>query len=692
MGPLVSVVIPVYNAQKFLHQALNSIVSQTYRNLEIICVDDGSSDSSPQILEEYKNNDSRIRVYTKENSGGGAARNYGLERATGEYLYFFDSDDIANNNLIEKALDRALETNADIVAFNGYTFVDNDLKNKVRKNGYNRDILNNCKKDVFSYKDFPDMILSLINIVPWNKLIRRRIVMDNHVRFDEISSSDDLTFSVMCAAVAERISVIDDALINYRLGHSGTITSTMRYKLFNVRYALESVERQIKALPYAEEIKLSLCNLILNNYCFIFSNYTYDFDTQQSKDFYNFIHERFSAPDLCSLTREDVSNLHTYATYESVKKHTYEEMLNFRSHDITVSLTSHPGRIEYVYNVIENIAQQTLKPKRVLLWLSKQQFPNGEADLPQSLLECEKREEVQIKWCNDDLRSHKKYYYTMLEYPDDLIITVDDDLVYPKDMIFSLYQSYLSFPRCISGMRVHVIGADKKNKKILEYSKWIKQFDRDILMPSKQFFATTGAGCLFPPGSLDERVFNKDKIKELCPLADDIWINFMALAKGVETVCAVNNFSLNYCAPQDDSLFWINVNQNKNEEQYEAVRNWLESELGENYFYNAVCDPSASFDLSEPLALIDYAEYLRLEKMKSDKKLYKTYAEKSEINAKLQKTYGEKAQRGVEIRNLRSENKRLRRKLERVDRILRVIRKTPLYGLYKLARKIKNRK
>lgn len=94
--------------------------------------------------------------------------------------------------------------------------------------------------------------------------------MENNVRFDEISSSDDLTFSVMCAAVARKIAVMNQPLLYYRLGHSGTITSTMRYKLFNVKLALESVERQIKALPYAEKIKLALYYLIIENYCFIF--------------------------------------------------------------------------------------------------------------------------------------------------------------------------------------------------------------------------------------------------------------------------------------------------------------------------------------------------------------------------------------------------------------------------------------
>ncbi len=687
MAPLVSVIIPVYNAENFLRETLESMIGQTYQNIEILCVDDGSTDSSPAILEEYKKKDVRIRVFRKENGGGGAARNYGLDRAAGEYLYFFDSDDVANKNLLEKAVSRALETNADLVAFNGYTFVENDLNKKTYKSGFNKNILKDVNS-VFSYRDYPNSILSIVNVVPWNKIIRRDIVKKHNIRYDEISSSDDLTFSVLCAAVAERIAVVDNALMNYRLGHSGTITSTYANKLFNVKHALESTERQINALPYADQIRISLYNLILDNYCFIFTNYTFDFDTQQVKAFYEFLHTRFSDAKLGSLKRGCIRNEYTFALYESIKKHTYEEMRRIRAHDITVSLTSYPARIDYVHHVIENIAAQTLKPKRVLLWLSKQQFKNRNEDLPQSLIDCVSRGEVEIKWCNDDLRSHKKYFYTMQEYPNDIVITVDDDLIYPNTMISSLYQSYIAFPDCISGMRVHVVGLDKKKKKILDYAKWIKQFDRDILIPSKQLFATTGAGCLFPPGILDERAFNKQKLLELCPLADDIWVNLMALANGVGTVCAVRNFYLHYCAPQEDSLFWVNVNQHKNEEQYEAVRAWLERDLGTGYFYDAVSEQNDAFDLNDPLALIDYAEFLRLSKMSSDKKLNRAYAEKSELNAKLQKTYEEKAQRGKEINKLKAENLALSKKTAQFERKMRKIEKTFFFRVYRFLKRV----
>lgn len=125
MSDLVSVVIPVYNVSKYLHRCLDSMVNQTYRNLEIILVDDGSTDSSPAICEQWAQQDSRVCVIHKKNAGLGMARNTGLEHATGKYICFFDSDDYIDPKTIEVAVQTARRERADIVTF-GMTFVDRD--------------------------------------------------------------------------------------------------------------------------------------------------------------------------------------------------------------------------------------------------------------------------------------------------------------------------------------------------------------------------------------------------------------------------------------------------------------------------------------------------------------------------------------------------------------------------------------
>ena len=116
--PLVSVIIPVYNVEKYLNQCLDSVIAQTLTDIEIICVNDSSTDGSLGILEEYEKKDKRIRVVTQPNSGAGAARNRGLSMASGKYLSFLDSDDFFEPDMLELAYQKAEEDSADFVVFN----------------------------------------------------------------------------------------------------------------------------------------------------------------------------------------------------------------------------------------------------------------------------------------------------------------------------------------------------------------------------------------------------------------------------------------------------------------------------------------------------------------------------------------------------------------------------------------------
>ncbi len=244
MHDLISIVVPVYNCEKYLKECLESLCSQTYKNIEIICVDDGSTDSSVDLLKSIAEKDSRVKILSQKNAGAGAARNYGLSVAQGKYIYFFDADDIAINNLLQLAYNRAQETDADIVAFNGYTFTNDDISTKKIKPGYNKNVLGDSSC-VFSYQDYPENIMSIVNVVPWNKLIRTDFIKENNIRFEEISSTNDITFSAVCAATAKRIALVDKQLMYYRLGHSGTISSTKSKNLTNVVTAVESVISQV---------------------------------------------------------------------------------------------------------------------------------------------------------------------------------------------------------------------------------------------------------------------------------------------------------------------------------------------------------------------------------------------------------------------------------------------------------------
>ena len=222
-SPKVSIIVPVYNVEKYLEESLNCIVNQTFEDFEVICVDDGSTDRSLGIIKRYVERDNRFKVICQKNAGGGAARNNGFLEAKGEYVIFLDSDDLFSPKLLEKAYEEAVNSDADIVAFNFRQFDETGTKNF--RWGVHIDWLPQ-NVNVFNYKDCPDLILSIVNPTPWNKLYRSEFIKKFNLKFDEISSSNDITYAAVSVACAGKIAYLKAALVEYRIGHAGTITST----------------------------------------------------------------------------------------------------------------------------------------------------------------------------------------------------------------------------------------------------------------------------------------------------------------------------------------------------------------------------------------------------------------------------------------------------------------------------------
>jgi hypothetical protein len=239
-----------------------------------------------------------------------------------------------------------------------------------------------------------------------------------------------------------------------------------------------------------------------------------------------------------------------------------------RETKIIVSLTTFPSRINTVWICIETLLNQTIKPNEIILWLAKEQFVGFE-DLPESLLKLQNRG-LQIKFC-EDLRSHKKYYYTFKEFPKDIIITVDDDVFYPNNMIEELIKLSNLYPDSICCNRGHIIKTDEKGN-ILPYNSWVHNPTVDV-SPSKWICPTGVGGVLYPSNSVNKEVFNQDSIKSLCFFADDLWLKMMSL-KNYSLVVKSNAFPYDFftiSSSQKESLGKINVIGNKNDEQLDAI-------------------------------------------------------------------------------------------------------------------------
>lgn len=216
----ISVIVPVYNVEKYLPRCLDCIVGQTLKNIEIICVDDGSTDGSGAILDDYAKRDGRIRVIHQANVGAGAARNAGLAVATGEYLFFFDPDDTASHRMLKAMYARAVATRADIVVA-GKTMVDDRTGRMIAKYGFVSSMWS--LRQPFSGRDAATKIFNFAKSVPWDKLFRREFVRGNGILFQEIPRSNDVYFVNMALALADRIALIPHAYYRYHLFREGSL-------------------------------------------------------------------------------------------------------------------------------------------------------------------------------------------------------------------------------------------------------------------------------------------------------------------------------------------------------------------------------------------------------------------------------------------------------------------------------------
>ncbi len=222
--PKVSVIIPVFNVENYLEDCLESLLNQTMPDFEVLCMDDGSTDGSIDLLTLYSRLDSRIKVFFGENEGAAVQRNRGIDASVGEYLYFMDSDDMAVDTLLEKTYSAAIRANADVVAFDINALDMQTGKLQGQKYCF-RKANAPVGKSVFSVVDAPDRIFQISNPSPWTKLVRREFVLRKHLRYQNLQNTNDAFFAHMSMALADRITLLDEQLYIYRIGMTSNIQS-----------------------------------------------------------------------------------------------------------------------------------------------------------------------------------------------------------------------------------------------------------------------------------------------------------------------------------------------------------------------------------------------------------------------------------------------------------------------------------
>ncbi|OUP56312.1 hypothetical protein B5F14_09775 [Faecalitalea cylindroides] len=253
----VSVIIPIYQVEKYLERCIKSVINQSYKNIEIILIDDGSTDHCPTICDEYAQKDSRIIVIHKQNGGLSSARNSGLSACSGDYVSFIDSDDYIDEHMIETMVKKIETTNSDIVCCGFYFEMDN---------GY------------FSKSFMPDLILNRSNAIDalientylnhysWNKLYKKKVF--KNVYFPEGKLFEDIRTTYKLFLNADKVCLIDEYLYHYQIRRNSIISSSKGDKVFEIFNAYQVLKHDlIRLYPDKKSLIIkSEMNILINQY------------------------------------------------------------------------------------------------------------------------------------------------------------------------------------------------------------------------------------------------------------------------------------------------------------------------------------------------------------------------------------------------------------------------------------------
>lgn len=224
-NPLISIIVPVYNGQKYLSECINSILNQDYKNIEVIIVNDGSKDDSPKIIDEYAKKDKRVKAIHQENGGVSSARNNGIDNANGEYITFIDADDYVESDYIKYLCNLIVDNNADVSL--------TPFPNKVTQNSKK---INSQIEDyivIWSGEEaMKNMLYYKVVISSWNKMFRSKLLMENKIKFNQnLSFGEGFDFTIASFQCSRKVAVGHKKVYNYRVDNASSVMTKFSEKL-----------------------------------------------------------------------------------------------------------------------------------------------------------------------------------------------------------------------------------------------------------------------------------------------------------------------------------------------------------------------------------------------------------------------------------------------------------------------------
>ena len=279
----VSIIMPVYNSELFLRESLEYILCQSFADMEIICVNDGSTDRSLDILYAYQKKDKRIKVLTQKNQYAGVARNYGLQIANGRYVVFLDADDFYENNFIEKQYDKCIKYNADICICGADSY--DIVKQEFQSTPWclMEEII---PKTVFNLHDIPEKLFRITSPAPWNKMYAMKFIKRNSLQYQSLRRSNDLYFTYSALALANKITYNKDILVHYRIGNSNSLQAQNDISPLDFYEAINALKLRLIEENLYDLLKQTFINVEIGNFA-------YNLKSLKSFNGFNLLYDKF---------------------------------------------------------------------------------------------------------------------------------------------------------------------------------------------------------------------------------------------------------------------------------------------------------------------------------------------------------------------------------------------------------------
>ena len=316
---MISVIIPVYNVEDYLHVCLNSVLNQSYEDLEIICVDDVSTDSSLEILEYFAKKDSRIKILKNDHNGGcGFSRNQGLEVAKGKYVSFLDADDWFSPDTLEIAIKKAEEDNLDLVLFKTIVFYE-EPRRFGHERYYDMEFMNKFDNKVFNHWDLDKTKLFDLSNAAWNKLYRKSFLDENNLRFpNENLLHEDNPFFYKLITSAERVTIINKYLHNRRRRPNSLITLSDERVFENIPMMYKVLDVFFEDMELYEYYKKEVLTYIFST---VFRNKYNHIDDELKDEFFKKVQDAFKV------------YIKEYGIYRDIRENVDKDVLDFFKFD-----------------------------------------------------------------------------------------------------------------------------------------------------------------------------------------------------------------------------------------------------------------------------------------------------------------------------------------------------------------------